>query len=213
MSVLENFKKIKDNVNRINVNTTIIAISKTFTLQQIRPLIDFGHVHYGENKVQETRDKWSDLLKVNSSIKLHLVGKLQSNKAFDAVKLFSYIHSLDNEKLAFKLASYEKKLSKKLKYFIQVNLSEETQKSGIQVKDLSNFIKYCKLDNQLDVIGLMCLPPVDLDPTNFFYKLNDLAKQSNLQELSMGMSGDYKIAIENGSTFIRLGSVIFGKRS
>ena len=213
MSVLENFKKIKDNVNRINVNTTIIAISKTFTLQQIRPLIDFGHVHYGENKVQETRDKWSDLLKVNSFIKLHLVGKLQSNKAFDAVKLFSYIHSLDNEKLAFKLASYEKELSKKLKYFIQVNLSEENQKSGIPLKDISNFVKYCKLDNQLDVIGLMCLPPVDLDPTNFFSKLNDLAKQLNLQELSMGMSGDYKIAIENGSTFVRLGSVIFGKRS
>ncbi len=213
MTILENFRKIQNDVRKINKNVTIISVSKTFKLRDINPLIQFGHLHFGENKVQEAKDKWSGLIESNFSLKLHMIGKLQSNKAYDAIKLFSYIHSLDNEKLAFKLATYEKELSKKLKYFIQVNLSEETQKSGIQVKDLSNFIKYCKLDNQLDVIGLMCLPPVDLDPTNFFSKLNDLAKQSNLQELSMGMSGDYKIAIENGSTFIRLGSVIFGKRS
>ncbi len=213
MTILENFRKIQNDVSKINKNVTIISVSKTFKLRDISPLIQLGHLHFGENKVQETKDKWSGLIESNFSLKLHMIGKLQSNKAYDAIKLFSYIHSLDNEKLAFKLATYEKELSKKLKYFIQVNLSEETQKSGIQVKDLSNFIKYCKLDNQLDVIGLMCLPPVGLDPTNFFSKLNDLAKQSNLQELSMGMSGDYKIAIENGSTFIRLGSVIFGKRS
>jgi pyridoxal phosphate enzyme (YggS family) len=213
MTILENFRKIQNDVSKINKNVTIISVSKTFKLRDINPLIQLGHLHFGENKVQEAKDKWSGLIESNFPLKLHMIGKLQSNKAYDAIKLFSYIHSLDNEKLAFKLATYEKELSKKLKYFIQVNLSEENQKSGIQVKDLSNFIKYCKLDNQLDVIGLMCLPPVDLDPTNFFSKLNDLAKQSNLQELSMGMSGDYKIAIENGSTFIRLGSVIFGKRS
>jgi pyridoxal phosphate enzyme (YggS family) len=213
MSVLENFKKIKDNVNKINVNTTIIAISKTFSLQHIRPLIDFGHLHYGENKVQETSDKWSDLLNVNSSLKLHLVGKLQSNKAYDAVKLFSYIHSLDNEKLALKLAKSEKELSKKLSYFIQVNFSDEKQKSGISEKNLSNFIKFCKVENNLNLIGLMCLPPVNIDPTDYFLRLKHLAKEFNLDQLSMGMSGDYKNAIKCGSTYIRIGSSIFGNRS
>lgn len=212
MSVLESFKKIKENVNQINKKVEIIVVSKTFSFDKVQPLINSGHIHYGENKVQEAKKKWSQYLNNNSNIKLHMIGRLQTNKAYDAVKLFDYIHSLDSEKLAIKLSLYEKDLSKKLKYFIQVNVDNEFQKSGIVPDKLKDFFKFCKIDCGLDVIGLMCLPPINSDPSIVFSKFKVLTKDLNLAELSMGMSGDYKIAIQNGATFIRVGSSIFGNR-
>lgn len=212
MSVLESFKKIKENVNQINKKVEIIVVSKTFSFDKVQPLINSGHIHYGENKVQEAKKKWSQCLDNNSNIKLHMIGRLQTNKAYDAVKLFDYIHSLDSEKLAIKLSLYEKDLSKKLKYFIQVNVDNEVQKSGIVPDKLKDFFKFCKIVCGLNVIGLMCLPSINSDPSIVFSKFKVLTKDLNLAELSMGMSGDYKIAIQNGATFIRVGSSIFGNR-
>ena len=212
MSVLESFKKIKENVNQINKKVEIIVVSKTFPLDKVQPIINSGHIHYGENKVQEAKEKWSKYLNNNLNLKLHMIGKLQTNKAYDAVKLFDYVHSLDNQKLAIKLSLYEKDLSKKLKYFIQVNVDNEVHKSGIAPDKLKDFFKFCKIDCDLNVIGLMCLPSINSDPSFVFSKFKVLAKDLNLAELSMGMSGDYKIAIQNGATFIRVGSSIFGNR-
>ncbi|CAO6132529.1 COG0325 Predicted enzyme with a TIM-barrel fold [Candidatus Pelagibacterales bacterium] len=212
MSVLESLKKIKENVNQINKKVEIIVVSKTFSLDKVQPLINSGHIHYGENKVQEAKEKWSQYLDTNSNIKLHMIGRLQTNKAYDAVKLFDYIHSLDSEKLAIKLSLYEKDMSKKLKYFIQVNVDDEVHKSGIAPDKLKDFFKFCKIDYGLNVIGLMCLPSVKSDPSIVFSKFKILAKNLNLAELSMGMSGDYKVAIQNEATFIRIGSSIFGNR-
>ena len=190
---------------------TVIAISKTFKLEKILPLIDYGHLDYGENKVQEALDKWSDIKSKKPNIKLHLVGKLQSNKVKFAVKIFDFIHSVDTKKLAKKIADEELKLKKKIKIFIQVNIGNEDQKSGVNREELEDLFLYCKSLN-LDVIGLMCLPPANHDPDPFFSELNELNKKFNLTELSMGMSSDYVKAIEHSSTYLRIGSEIFGQR-
>ena len=190
---------------------TVIAISKTFKLEKILPLIDYGHLDYGENKVQEALDKWSDIKSKKPDIKLHLVGKLQSNKVKFAVKIFDFIHSVDTKKLAKKIAEEESKLKKKIKIFIQVNIGNEDQKSGVNREELEDLFLYCKSLN-LDVIGLMCLPPANHDPDPFFSELNELNKKFNLTELSMGMSSDYVKAIEHSSTYLRIGSDIFGQR-
>jgi len=213
MFALESLKKIQENVNQINNKVTIVVVSKTFSMAKVQPLINSGHLDYGENKVQEAKEKWSQYLDTNSNIKLHMIGRLQTNKAYDAVKLFDYVHSLDNEKLAKKLSVYEKDLSKKLKYFIQVNIDNELQKSGIAYDNLKSFIKFCKFDCDLNIIGLMCLPSINSNLSITFSKFKALAKDVNLTELSMGMSSDYEIAIQNGATFIRIGSNIFGSRN
>ncbi len=191
---------------------TIVAVSKTFKLDKILPLINYGHLHYGENKVQEALDKWSLMKEKKPKIKLHLVGKLQTNKVKFALKIFDYIHSVDSEKLAKKIADEEIKQNKKVKIFLQVNIGNEDQKSGIAKKNLSSLLSYCK-NLGLDVIGLMCLPPANIDPIPFFKELNKMSQSLSLPELSMGMSSDYGEAIENSSTFIRVGSSIFGERS
>lgn len=211
MDIVSNFQKISNNI--VNKNITIIAVSKTFILNQIMPLIDLGHKHFGENKVQETLDKWMPDLLNEKNIQLHMLGKLQSNKVDDAVKMFSYIHSLDNEKLALKLSIAEKKMNRFLKYFIQVNIASEPQKSGIALDRANNFISFCVNELKLNVIGLMCLPPMSVDPVPFFKQLKLIATENNLKDLSMGMSQDYLQAIEFGATYVRIGSSIFGERS
>jgi hypothetical protein len=212
MNIVNNFKFIYKTVNDFKKNVKIIAVSKTFSLDYIKPLIDFGHLDYGENKVQEAKNKWSQILITNNNIKLHMLGKLQSNKAEDAVNIFSFIHSLDSEKLAVKLSSLEKKNNKKLKYFIQVNVAEERHKSGIFLSDFKNFLMFCRNELKLGIIGLMCLPPINVSPIKYFSLIRDLAIENNLSDLSMGMSHDYEDAIRCGSTFVRIGSAIFGNR-
>ena len=189
----------------------IIAISKTFSLDKIMPLINHGHYHYGENKVQEALDKWNEIKAEKPELKLHLVGKLQTNKVKFAVKLFDFIHSVDSKKLAKKIHDEQKNQNRKVKVFIQVNIGNEEQKSGVLKNDLNDFYNYCN-DLNLDVIGLMCIPPFNSDPNPFFQELNHLNKNLNLQELSMGMSSDYLKAVENYSTYLRIGSAIFGER-
>ena len=213
--IIERFNKIKSNIDAIG-NTklvNIIAVSKTFTLEHIHPLIEHGHIHFGENKVQEALAKWTDQKKINNSLKLHMIGKLQSNKAKDAVKLFDYIHSLDNQKLADTLARHQLNLNKKLKYFIQVNIGNEIQKSGIPVNELDAFYNYCINEIKLEIIGLMVIPPNDNKPEKYFKSLNELNKSLELKNLSMGMSADYIEAIKHGSNYVRIGSSIFGDRS
>ena len=205
-------KEIKDK-KQLKTHPKIIVVSKTFPLEKIKPLIDGGHIHFGENKIQEAEIKWSEIKKINKNIQLHMIGKLQSNKAKNAIKLFDYIHSLDNEKLALKLSQQQNNLGKKCKFFIQVNLANEENKSGISSNLLNNFYKYCTHDLSLNVIGLMCLPPIDLDPNKYFSILKKNAELLNLSELSMGMSSDYEDAVENGSTFLRLGTAVLGNRS
>ena len=189
----------------------IIAVSKTFDISHINPLIEYGHTDFGENKVQEAIEKWSDIKIKNQNLSLHLVGKLQSNKTKLALKIFDYIHSLDSEKLANKISEEQKKIDKKPKLFIQVNIGNEDQKSGVSPNKLKSFYKYC-LDKDLDVIGTMCLPPISEDPEKYFMRMNYLNKDLGLNELSMGMSADYIPAIDNNATFIRVGSKIFGER-
>ena len=200
---------IQDN---LKPNVKIIAVSKTFELTKIKPLIDHGHDHFGENKLQEAQLKWTETIKSNKSIKLHMIGKLQSNKAKKAVDLFHYIHSLDNQRLSDVLSKAEREKNKKLNYFIQVNIGDEPQKSGISVKDLSSFFKYCTVENKLNVIGLMVLPPQD-KKDNYFLKMQNLKNLLNLRELSMGMSSDYLEASKYGATYVRIGSSIFGSRN
>ena len=213
-TIIERLDKIKLNIVEAKPVQTvnIIAVSKTFPLEDIKPLIDHGHQHFGENKVQEAKSKWSQTKKEYENIKLHMIGKLQSNKAKDAVKLFDYIHSLDNQKLADNLAKFQNNLNKRLKYFIQVNIGNEIQKSGIPVGELDSFYNYCKNDINLDILGLMVIPPNDDNSNKYFKSLCELNKSLALRELSMGMSADYIEAINQGSTFVRLGSSIFGKR-
>jgi len=190
----------------------IIAVSKTFELKHILPLIEHGHNDFGENKVQEAIEKWSDIKSKNSKLKIHLIGKLQTKKVKHALKLFDFIHSLDNEKLALKISEEQKKLNTKPKLFIQINIGNEQQKSGIKVSELENFYKFCfKLD--LEIIGTMCLPPINEDPEIFFLRMKFLNKKMNFKELSMGMSSDYLQAIEYKATFLRIGSNIFGERN
>ena len=191
---------------------TIVAVSKTFKLDKILPLIEYGHLDFGENKVQEALDKWSEIKLKKPELKLHLVGRLQTNKVKFALRIFDYIHSVDNEKLAKKIADEQLKHKKKVKIFLQVNIGSENQKSGIIKEELNSLYLYCKNLN-LDVIGLMCLPPASIDPTPFFKELKLLNQKLDLPELSMGMSSDYIEAIDNSSTFIRVGSSIFGERS
>ena len=205
---------IKSKLDELNVKERIpkiIAVSKTFKIDHILPLIEYGHLDYGENKVQEALEKWADIKNQNNKINLHLIGKLQTNKVKFAVKIFDYIHSLDNEKLAKKIADEQQKQNKKPKIFIQINLGEEDQKSGILINDLIEFYNYSK-NLDLNVIGLMCLPPFDEDSTKFFLQMNELNEKINLKELSMGMSSDYMKAVEYKSSFLRIGSNIFGQR-
>ena len=203
-------KKLEE--QKINYTPKIIAVSKTFKLEKILPLIEYGHLDYGENKVQEAIDKWSEIKLKKKNIKLHLIGKLQTNKVKHALKIFDYIHSVDSMKLAKKIADEQIKQNKNLKLFIQVNIGDEEQKSGIkvdQVKDLITFSKQLKLN----IVGLMCIPPVNEEPDKYFKEINILSKKFNLQEISMGMSSDYLKAVENSSTYLRIGSSIFGQRT
>ena len=190
----------------------VIAVSKTFPIENVLPLIEHGHLHYGENKVQEASDKWSDIKLKNNAIKLHLIGKLQTNKVKFALRIFDYIHSLDNEKLATKISEEQKKQGKKPKIFIQVNIGNEDQKSGINKDNLIDFYKFCKNLN-LDIIGTMCIPPNEGNVEKYFSEMSDLNKELNFKELSMGMSGDYLEAIRYNATYVRVGSKIFGSRS
>ena len=214
-TIIERFEKIKLNISSIKPiqKVKIIAVSKTFPYEHIKPLIEYGHEHFGENKVQEAISKWAEVKKINQQIKLHMIGKLQSNKAKDAVKLFDYIHSLDSQKLADTLAKHQASLKKNLNYFIQVNIGNEIQKSGIPASELDQFYYYCKNEINLNVIGLMIIPPNDNKPEKYFKSLDELNKSLALQELSMGMSADYLEAVKHGSSFVRVGSSIFGERS
>ena len=215
---LEKLDYVKNKINEITnqkqlkITPTIIVITKKFAVNKIYPLIENGHEHFGENQIQESENKWIEIKNKNPNIKLHFVGKLQSNKAEKAVKLFDYIHSLDNAKLASKIAQYEKELNKKIKLFIQVNIAKEIQKSGIALCELNNFYNYCTKELSLNIIGLMCLPPINSNSQDYFNTLNNAAQTLNLKDLSMGMSSDYEEAIKNGSTYLRLGTLIMGKR-
>jgi len=202
---------IKSTVNHDEL-PKIIAVSKTFPIENILPLIDYGHLHYGENKVQEALDKWTDIKNQNKNIKLHLIGRLQTNKVKFALKIFDYIHSIDSEKLATKIADEQTKQGKKPKIFIQVNIGNEDQKSGINKERLSDFYKFCK-DLNLDVIGTMCIPPNDQNTKKYFFEMNRINQELNFKELSMGMSGDYLEAVKNSATYVRVGSKIFGSRA
>ena len=214
-NIVESFSKINSNIKKLNPKrlVNIIAVSKTFSLDYIMPLIDHGHIHFGENKVQEATAKWGSLKKEKKHLKLHMVGKLQSNKAKNAGELFDYIHSLDTQKLADVLSNYELNSGKNLKYFIQVNIGNELQKSGIPVSEIENFYNYCINEKKLDIQGLMVIPPNDNNTKKYFKTMNELNISLGLKELSMGMSSDYEDAVVNNSTFVRIGSLIFGKRS
>jgi len=189
----------------------IIAVSKTFNLEKILPLIKYGHLDYGENKVQEALEKWTDIKQKNSNIRLHLIGKLQTNKVKFALKIFDYIHSVDSIKLAKKIADEQKKQNKKVKIFIQINIGSEQQKSGVDKNQTNDLLNFCKELN-LDVIGFMCIPPANQEPEKYFKEINLLSKEFSLPEISMGMSSDFLKAVENSSTYLRIGSKIFGKR-
>ena len=201
-------KKIQEN----NENVKIIAVSKTFPIEIIMPLIDYGHEDFGENKVQEATDKWSNIKLKNNKIKMHLIGKLQTNKVKHALKIFDYIHSLDSMKLANKISTEQKKINKKPKIFIQINIGNESQKSGIMINEFEPFYQYCK-KLELEIIGTMCLPPDEKDPNIYFSKMKELNDRFNISELSMGMSNDYIIATNYMSTYLRIGSKIFGQRN
>ncbi len=208
-------KKIQSKINNLNYtdyNPKIIAVSKTFKIDHINPLIEHGHKNFGENKVQEAIEKWTDVKSINNKIKLHMIGKLQSNKVKLAVKLFDYIHSLDSEKLAKKISEEQKKINKNLKLFIQINIGYEDQKSGVNLKDIYDFNNYCK-ELSLDVIGTMCIPPDDDNHKLYFSQMQKINSELNYNELSMGMSNDYLSALEFQSSFLRIGSSIFGPRS
>ena len=202
---------IKSNANHDKL-TKIIAVSKTFSIENILPLIKHGQLHYGENKVQEALEKWSDIKNKNHNIQLHLIGRLQTNKVKFALKIFDYIHSLDSKKLANKIADEQTKQNKRPKIFIQVNIGKENQKSGINKEKLEDFCNFCKNLN-LDIIGTMCIPPNDGNTEKYFSEMNNINKELNFKELSMGMSGDYLVAIKNNATFVRVGSKIFGSRT
>ena len=206
--------KIKTYLNELSVNNApkIIAVSKTFKIDKILPLIDSGHLDFGENKVQEAVEKWTNIKKKNSAIKLHMIGKLQTNKVKPAVQLFDFIHSVDSEKLAKKIADEQKKINKKIKIFLQVNIGDENQKSGINKNDVNQLASFCK-EIGLDVIGLMCIPPADNEPDVYFKEMYKLNRAQDFTDLSMGMSSDFLKAAEYLSTYLRIGSSIFGSRS
>ena len=208
---IENNIKIYLNKLNINNNPKIVAVSKTFKLDKILPLIEHGHIDYGENKVQEAVEKWTEIKKINSNIKLHMIGKLQTNKVKFAVQIFDYIHSVDSEKLVKKIVNEQNKINKKIKIFLQVNIGDENQKSGINKNDLSQLVSFCR-ENDLDLMGLMCIPPVNIDPESYFEEMNKLNEALGFSELSMGMSSDYLKAVKHLSTYVRVGSSIFGQR-
>ena len=216
--IVQKYKDIINAINRkieeqkINLTPTVIAVSKTFKLEKILPLIEYGHTDYGENKVQEAIDKWLDIKSKNQNIKLHLIGKLQTNKVKHAIKIFDYIHSVDSEKLAKKIADEQQKQNKNLKLFIQVNIGDEDQKAGVKVSQVEDLITFSKKLN-LNVIGLMCIPPADEEPDEYFEQIKLLNKKFDLPEISMGMSSDYLKAVENSSSYLRIGSSIFGERN
>jgi len=216
---IEQLDLVKKQVNEIvskkqlKTNPKIIVVTKTFSLDKIIPLIENGHIHYGENKIQEAEDKWTDTKIKYKNLNLHMIGKLQTNKIKKALNLFDYIHSLDNDKLAFKLFNYQKDISKNIKYFIQVNVGDEKHKSGIPLNELDKFYEYCIKELTLNVIGLMCLPPINLNSEKYFTLLKDSGLKLNLSEFSMGMSSDYKNAVSHGSTYLRIGTQIMGSRN
>ena len=213
-NLLDIDNNIKDYLNKLHINNEpkIVAVSKTFKIDKILPLIEYGHMHYGENKVQEAVEKWTDIKKKNSQIKLHMIGKLQTNKVKFAVQIFDYIHSVDSEKLAKKISVEQNKLNKKIKIFLQVNIGNEIQKSGINKLEVKQLVDYSR-EIGLDVIGLMCIPPINIDPENYFEDMNKLNSNLGFTELSMGMSSDFLIAAKHLSTYVRVGSSIFGQRS
>ena len=212
MDIIKNYNKILTNINNISKDNVLIVVSKTFLISHIKPIIDIGHVHFGENRVQESISKWSDLLKINKQLKLHLIGKLQTNKVVEAINHFSFIHSLDSEKLALKISKEEINFNKRLDYFIQINIGEEKQKSGISIKDSSEFIRFCLHELKINVIGLMCLPPIGEEPKKYFLNLKKISDCNQLHNLSMGMSNDYLEALECGANYLRIGSAILGNR-
>jgi len=210
LNYLYNYKKIKEELISVKKKEiSLLVVTKNQSIDKIIELIKVGHSDFAENRVQEASEKWSEIMQNNKSINLHLIGKLQSNKVNEAFSLFSFIHTLDNEKLANKFSEIQKNSKKKIKFFIQVNIGDENQKNGIKIDLLKDFVNLCKYDLKLDVIGLMCIPPKDLDPEIFFNKMRSLGVENNLKELSMGMSLDYNTAIKCGSTFVRIGSLIF----
>jgi pyridoxal phosphate enzyme (YggS family) len=211
MNIIKNYNRIFNSIKLFSKKTTLIVVTKNQELNKINLLINAKHLDFGENRVQEAILKWKNLISINTQLKLHLIGKLQSNKAKDAFHIFHYIHTLDNEKLAQIFSKLESSSSKKIKYFIQVNIGNEPQKSGIPIEKASKFIEYCINDLNLNVIGLMCIPPADCEPDKYFISLAEIARQHNLKELSMGMSSDYECAIKNGATFVRIGTKIFNR--
>jgi pyridoxal phosphate enzyme (YggS family) len=212
MDSVDNFYHIKNQLNTNFNNVKIIAVTKSFNLEKINPLLKIGHLDFGENRVQEAISKWSSILKTNGDINLHLLGHLQSNKVSEVVSLFNFVHSLDSEKLAIKFKEAESNINRKLRYFIQVNIGEETQKHGIPISEVANFLNFCRNEAHLNIIGLMCIPPISASSSNYFSQLKELSILNKLSELSMGMSNDYMEAVKCGATFIRVGSAIFGKR-
>ena len=212
-NLLEIDNNIKVHLNKLNINSSpkIIAVSKTFKIDKILPLVDYGHTDFGENKVQEALEKWAEIKKVNSKIKLHMVGKLQTNKVKFAVQIFDFIHSVDSEKLAKKIKDEQIKINKNIKVFLQINIGEENQKSGINKKDVVKLASFCK-EISLEVIGLMCIPPLNIDSEIFFKEMNILNRTLGFSELSMGMSSDFILAAKHSSTYVRIGSSIFGQR-
>jgi pyridoxal phosphate enzyme (YggS family) len=213
IAIQSEIKELLIKNNSQNKELNIIIVCKTFSMNKILPLIDAGHIHFGENKVQEAELKWKEVKQRYSNIKLHMVGKLQTNKVRTALKIFDYVHSVDNYKLAEKITKYEKELNKRIKTFVQVNVGEESQKSGISPKNVNQFVDYCKNSFRLNIIGLMCLPPINDNPEKYFLHLNQLRDQTDLCHLSMGMSSDYQTAIKCGSTFLRIGSRILGEKN
>jgi len=213
--IIERFNKIKLNISKTENadNTKIVAVSKTFSLSHVMPLIDHGHLHFGENKVQEADTKWTLIKKEKKSLQIHLIGKLQSNKAKKAVEIFDYIHSLDSQKLADILSKSEKEINKSVNYFIQVNIGNEKQKSGIPYNEVDAFYNYCTKEKNMKVLGLMAIPPNDNNKDKYFKSLSELNSSLALKDLSMGMSSDYMNALEHKATFLRIGSLIFGERS
>ena len=213
--IIERFKKIQSNISKIGNSNglKIIAISKTFSLEHIMPLIELGHDHFGENKVQEAETKWNKIIKEKNNLRLHMVGKLQSNKAKKAVEIFDYIHSLDSQKLADILSKSQDEINKSINYFIQVNIGSESQKAGIQYNEVDQFYTYCTKEKKMNIIGLMAIPPNDENTEKYFKSLSELNSSLGLKELSMGMSSDYMKAINYQATYLRIGSAIFGERS
>jgi pyridoxal phosphate enzyme (YggS family) len=213
MSIIENYKHISSLINSLAKNTKLIVVTKNQNLDEINLIIKQGHKDFGENRVQDAITKWKNLLLEDTDLNLHLIGKLQSNKVKDAFNIFKYVHTLDNIKLAKIFSDLEKSSARKIKYFIQVNIGDESQKNGIHISEVKEFVRYCVFELELQIIGLMCIPPISGDTNVYFTQLSKLASENNLKELSMGMSNDYLSALKNGSTFVRVGSGIFSEKS